>query len=51
MKIKCKSNVGNFSSIIFINPNDIKKFDKNGLIMKRKYGKLKREIFEYKLKN
>ena len=50
MEKKCNDKL-NIKTILFINPNDIKEFSKeNGLVMKRKYGNLKREIFKYEAK-
>jgi len=45
----CQDKIGGIKSVSFIARSDIKGYDKKGMpIMKRKYGKLKREIQTYK---
>lgn len=38
-------------SYLFISPNDIKEIsEKKGIVLKRKYGKFKRDVFKYEPK-
>jgi len=52
MKLMKCSDECKVKSIIFFNPKDVKEISKEkGIVLKRKYGKFKREVFEYKTKN
>jgi hypothetical protein len=48
--MKCSDEL-KVKSIIFFNPKDVKEISKEkGIVLKRKYGKFKRKIFEHKTK-
>lgn len=37
------------NKIIIFNANDVKECNENGIKLKRKYGKLKREVYEFEI--
>ena len=48
--MKCNED-SKVTSVLLYNPKDIKEISKeNGIILKRKYGKFKREVFLYENK-
>lgn len=51
MMEESKCGPGNVTSVILINQHDIKEInEKDGIVLKRKYGKFDRKVFKHNIK-